>query len=56
MQLIENINGQRAELEGLMRGLEQMVGDLEASAAMLSTDEVAGLVGEIKEMEQELKG
>jgi len=55
-QLMENINDQRAQMEGLVRGLEHMVQDLEASAAMLSSEEVAGLVGEIKEMEQEMRG
>jgi kinetochore protein NNF1 len=53
--LVATVTAQRAEVEALMRGLEVVVHDLEASAQMMAQDDVQGLNTEIKELEMEMK-
>jgi kinetochore protein NNF1 len=56
-QLIATIRAQRVEMEGLVRGLEGMVADLEKSARMVQEGEgVEGLGVEVRMVEEELKG
>lgn len=55
-ELIETIKKQRVEMEGLVGGLERVVGDLERSAEMVQGEGVQGLSGDVKMMEEELKG
>jgi kinetochore protein NNF1 len=52
----ETIVSQRDEMEKLVRGLEDIVGDLERSAGMLQGQDVQGMGGEVREIEAELKG
>ncbi|KAH7405892.1 Nnf1-domain-containing protein [Phaeosphaeria sp. MPI-PUGE-AT-0046c] len=54
-QLLSTITAQRAEMEAIVRGLENVIQDLEASAQILAQDDVQGLSKEIKDMETELK-
>lgn len=55
-ELIETIKKQRVEMEGLVGGLERVVGDLERSAEMVQGEGVQELSGDVKMMEEELKG
>ncbi|KAF2399719.1 Nnf1-domain-containing protein [Trichodelitschia bisporula] len=52
--LAETIQAQRAEMEGLVRGLEAVISDLERSGEMLQSDEVQGLLADVKMIDQEL--
>ncbi|KAF1992007.1 Nnf1-domain-containing protein [Aulographum hederae CBS 113979] len=54
-KIIDNVSRQRSEMEALVRGLEEVVKDLEASAAMLGAEEVSALVDDIKAMDTEMK-
>ncbi|KAF2007274.1 Nnf1-domain-containing protein [Amniculicola lignicola CBS 123094] len=54
-ELLSTITAQRAEIEALVRGLENVVHDLEASAQMMGQDEIQGLSREIKDLEMEMK-
>jgi len=53
--LVATVTAQRAEIDALVRGLESVVHDLEASAQMMAQDDVQGLSKEIKELETEMK-
>lgn len=55
-ELIETIKKQRVEMEGLVGGLERVVWDLERSAEMVQGEGVQELSGDVKMMEEELKG
>ncbi|TID26712.1 Beta-catenin-like protein 1 [Venturia nashicola] len=52
--LVATITSQRAEMEALVAGLEAVVKDLEKSADMLQSDDVQGLSGDVRMIEQEL--
>ncbi|PSN63121.1 Nnf1-domain-containing protein [Corynespora cassiicola Philippines] len=54
-ELLSTVTAQRAEIEGLVHGLESVIHDLEVSAQMMGQDEVQGLSKEIKELETEMK-
>lgn len=54
-ELLSTVTAQRAEIEALVRGLESVIQDLEASAQAMATDDVQGLSTEIKELENEMK-
>jgi kinetochore protein NNF1 len=54
--LVETVTSQRDEMEKLVKSLEAVIGDLERSATMLQGDDVQALGGEIREIENELKG
>jgi kinetochore protein NNF1 len=54
-ELLSTVTGQRAEIEALVRGLENVIHDLNVSAQMMAQDEVQGLGKEIKDLEMEMK-
>jgi kinetochore protein NNF1 len=54
--LVETIKSQRDEMEKLVKSLEVVVGDLERSATMLQSEDVQSLGGEVRGIEEELKG
>jgi kinetochore protein NNF1 len=54
-ELLSTVTAQRAEIEALVRGLENVIQDLEVSAQMMAQDDVQGLSKEIKDMEVEMK-
>ena len=54
-ELLSTVSAQRAEIEALVQGLENVVQDLEASSRLMGQDEVQGLGKEIKELETEMK-
>jgi len=54
-ELLSAVTAQRAEIEALVRGLESVIQDLEASAQVMATDDVQGLSTEIRELENEMK-
>ena len=53
--LVATVTAQRTEIEALVRGLESVVHDLEASAQMMARDDVQTLSNETKELEAEMK-
>lgn len=54
-ELLSTVTAQRAEIESLVRGLENVIQDLEVSAQMMAQDDVQGLSKEIKDLETEMK-
>jgi kinetochore protein NNF1 len=54
-ELLSTVTAQRAEIEALVRGLENVIQDLEVSAQMMAQDDVQGLSKEIKDLEVEMK-
>lgn len=50
-ELLATVTAQRADIEALVRGLESLVGDLEASAQLMTQDEVQDLSTEIRDVE-----
>jgi kinetochore protein NNF1 len=53
--LLPVVTAQRAEIEALVRGLEGVVADLEASAGIMSQDDVQGLGAEIRQIEKQMR-
>jgi kinetochore protein NNF1 len=54
-QLLTTVTAQRAEIEALVRGLENVIQDLEVSAQIMAQDDVQALSKEVKELETEMK-
>jgi len=54
-ELLSTVTTQRAEIEALVRGLENVIRDLEVSAQIMAQDEVQDLGKEIKDLETEMK-
>lgn len=54
-ELLSTVKAQRAEIQALVRGLENVVHDLEASAQVMAQDDVQGLSKEIKDLETEMR-
>lgn len=54
-QLLSTVTAQRAEIEALVRGLENVVQDLETSAQMMGQEDVQGLGKEMRELEKGMK-
>ncbi|KAF1913740.1 Nnf1-domain-containing protein [Ampelomyces quisqualis] len=54
-QLLTTVTAQRAEIGALVRGLENIIQDLEVSAQMMAQDDVQGLSKEVKELETGMK-
>jgi kinetochore protein NNF1 len=54
-ELLSTITAQRAEIETLVRSLENVIHDLETSAQMMGQDNVQGLSKEIRELETEMR-
>jgi len=53
--LLATVTAQRAEIEALVRGLENVVQDLEVSAQMMAQDDVQSLSKDIKILETEMR-
>jgi kinetochore protein NNF1 len=54
-ELLSTVTTQRAEIEALVRGLENVIQDLDVSAQMMAQDDVQGLSMEVRELEMEMK-
>ncbi|KAF1833801.1 Nnf1-domain-containing protein, partial [Decorospora gaudefroyi] len=54
-ELLSTVTAQRAEIEALVRGLENVVQDLHVSAQMMAQEDVQGLSSEVRELEMEMK-
>lgn len=54
-ELLSAVTAQRAEIESLVRGLENVIQDLEVSAQMMAQDEVQVLSKDIRDLEAEMK-
>lgn len=50
-ELLSTVAAQRAEIEALVRGLENVIQDLEVSAQTMAEDDVQGLSKEIRTLE-----
>ena len=46
---------QRKEIEGIMKGLENVVADLDQSAAALKAEDIEELVDEAREVDQDMR-
>jgi hypothetical protein len=46
---------QRKEIEGIMKGLENVVADLDQSAAALKPEDIEELVNEAREVDQDMR-
>jgi kinetochore protein NNF1 len=46
---------QRKEIEGIMKGLENVVTDLDQSAVALKAEEIDELVSEAREVDQDMR-
>ena len=55
IELLAAVTSQRGEIEALVRGLENVIHDLEASAQIMGQDDVQGLAKEIRDLEIEMK-
>ncbi len=53
--LLATVTAQRAEIESLVRGLENVIQDLEVSAQMMAEDDVQDLSKETRQFETEMK-
>ncbi|KAF2648461.1 Nnf1-domain-containing protein [Lophiostoma macrostomum CBS 122681] len=54
-ELLSTVTDQRAEIEALVHGLEDVIHDLEASAQLMGQDDVQDLSKHIRELETEMK-
>lgn len=54
-ELLATVTAQRAEIEALVRGLESVVNDLDASATMMAQDDVQDLSTEIRDVEMGMR-
>ncbi|KAF7677469.1 hypothetical protein GT037_004328 [Alternaria burnsii] len=54
-ELLSTITAQCAEIEALIRGLENVIQDLDASAQIMAQDHVQDLSGETRDLEMEMR-
>jgi hypothetical protein len=54
-ELLSTVTAQRAEIEALVRGLENVIQDLDASAQIMAQDDVQDLSGETRDLEMEMR-
>ncbi|KAH7402599.1 Nnf1-domain-containing protein [Pyrenochaeta sp. MPI-SDFR-AT-0127] len=54
-ELLSTVTAQRAEIEALVRGLENVIQDLDVSAQLMAQDDVQDLSREIKDLETEMR-
>jgi kinetochore protein NNF1 len=54
-EILQRVLQQRKEIEGIMKGLENVVTDLDQSAAALGAEEVNELVSEAREVDQDMR-
>lgn len=55
MELLSTVTSQRAEIEAIVCGLENVIHDLEVSAQAMAQDDVQGLSKDIKDLEMQMK-
>ncbi|KAJ4383872.1 hypothetical protein N0V86_000715 [Didymella sp. IMI 355093] len=54
-ELLTTVTAQRAEIEALVKGLESVVSDLEASAQLMAQDDVQDLSTEVRDVEMGMR-
>lgn len=54
-ELLSTVAAQRAEIEALVRGLENIIQDLDASAQTMAQDDVQDLSKETRDLEKALR-
>lgn len=54
-ELLSTVTAQRAEIESLVRGLENVIKDLEASAQTMAQDDVQDLSKETRDLEMAMR-
>ena len=54
-ELLSTVTAQRVEIEALVRGLGNVIQDLEVSAQKMAQDDVQELSKEIKDLETEMR-
>ena len=52
---MQRVLQQRKEIEGIMQGLENVVADLDKSAAALKPEDIEELVNEAREVDEEIR-
>ena len=55
IELLSTVTSQRAEIEAMVQGLEDVIRDLEASAQLMGQDDVQDLSKHVRELETEMK-
>jgi len=54
-EILQRVLQQRKEIEGIMKGLENVVADLDQSAAALKAEDIEELVNEAREVDQDMR-
>ena len=54
-ELLSTVTSQRAEIEALVRGLENVIQDLDASAQIMAQDDVQDLSRETRDLEMDMR-
>lgn len=54
-ELLSTVTAQRAEIESLVRGLDNVIKDLEASAQTMAQDDVQDLSKETRDLEMAMR-
>lgn len=54
-EILQRVLQQRKEIEGIMKGLENVVADLDQSADALKDEEIDELVSEVREVDQDMR-
>jgi kinetochore protein NNF1 len=54
-EILQRVLQQRKEIEGIMKGLETVVADLDKSAAALKPEDIEELVNEAREVDEDMR-
>lgn len=54
-EILQRVLQQRKEIESIMKGLENVVADLDQSAAALKREDVEELVNEAREVDEDIR-
>ena len=54
-EILQRVLKQRKEIEGIMKGLENVVADLDQSAAALKPEDIEELVNEAREVDEDIR-
>jgi kinetochore protein NNF1 len=54
-EILQRVLQQRKEIEGIMKGLENVVADLDQSAAALKAEDIEELVSEAREVDRDMR-
>lgn len=54
-EILQRVLQQRKEIEGIMKGLENVVEDLDKSAAALKPEDIEELVNEAREVDEDIR-